>query len=225
MDQKLKNRFQEHAKDYDSIIDRVCPFYRQMITELTDALTEKMVFILEYGCGTGEITRAILEAQKKANITALDISDRMIAKAGEKCLEFEDRVTFIETDFTRYRTSRKYDAAVSSLAFHHLSEKDAEYTYDNLHAQLESGGILFVLDTFIEKDRYLAKRNHDYRIRMMQEKGLDEDFISEAERKRKDVNKRRAVLREVELIKKAGFASIDIISKQKETALIMAKKW
>jgi len=80
---------------------------------------------LELGCGTGRITLAIAEAGFR--VVGLDISERMLERANEKCAamspEVRERVQLVRGDMTDFDLGSKFGAILIPFRpFQHLLE-------------------------------------------------------------------------------------------------------
>jgi len=77
---------------------------------------------LEIGCGTGKNTVWLMEKTKQ--VTAIDLSEEMLAKAKEKITNH--RVQFIQADITTGWTFRNqfYDLVIFSLVLEHIEQID-----------------------------------------------------------------------------------------------------
>jgi ubiquinone/menaquinone biosynthesis C-methylase UbiE len=81
--------------------------------------------VLELGCGTGRITMAI--AQAGCRIVGLDVSGRMLEKAGEKRAhlgrETRERVQLVQGDMTQFDLGEKFRTVLIPFRpFQHLLE-------------------------------------------------------------------------------------------------------
>lgn len=78
---------------------------------------------LEIGCGTGKNTEYLLTISKQ--VTAVDLSDGMIAKAMQKIKS--DNVQFIQADITKDWTfaTKRYDLVIFSLVLEHIEDLNA----------------------------------------------------------------------------------------------------
>ena len=95
---------------------------------------------LEIGCGTGKNTAWLIE--KAAHITAVDLSEAMLAKAKEKITA--DRVHFVQADITKPWTfaTKQYDLVTFSLVLEHIEE--LEPVFAKASQSLCTGGYLYV---------------------------------------------------------------------------------
>ena len=84
-----------YARCYD-VIGRLEP-YRRMLREVIDEVPAAPGRVLDAGCGTGNLTRALLDARPgTAEVVAVDLSAAMLARARRK----NPRATHIRADLT-----------------------------------------------------------------------------------------------------------------------------
>lgn len=106
--------------------------------------------ILEIGCGTGNYTKALRAKFKEADITAVDISDKMISIAKNKLNP--ERTNFILADAENMSLPGKFDLVTSNASFQWFGDlNSALANYKKLLSK--DGRILFSLfgrDTFCE---------------------------------------------------------------------------
>jgi len=116
------SRFDKEASTWEEKPQRVA-----LAGEITKALREHIrldpaMHVLEYGCGTGMISRAISPQVKK--ITAMDTSPRMLdvlsQKAGEEKI---GNITPVCLDLTQNPApENRFDLVVSSMTLHHVAD-------------------------------------------------------------------------------------------------------
>ena len=96
--------------------------------------------VLEIGCGTGKNTAWFIEKAKE--ITAIDLSDKMLAKAKEK--NTSDKVHFKQADITFPWTfiDKQYDLISFSLVLEHIHNLD--HVFNEVSKSLRSGGYVYI---------------------------------------------------------------------------------
>jgi ubiquinone/menaquinone biosynthesis C-methylase UbiE len=97
-------------------------------------------YCLEIGCGTGKNTVWLME--KAATVTAVDLSEEMLAKAKEKITS--PGVTFVQADITEPWTfaTRQYDLVGFSLVLEHIEL--LQPAFEKAAAVLKPGGYLYI---------------------------------------------------------------------------------
>jgi trans-aconitate 2-methyltransferase len=98
--------------------------------------------LLDAGCGTGRLTRELLEALPHGQVVALDVSQNMI-DAARTYLEpdFGSRVEFVCCDLLDLPFEREFDGIFSTASFHWVLDHDR--LFRNLYRVLRPGGWLW----------------------------------------------------------------------------------
>ena len=97
--------------------------------------------LLDAGCGTGRLTRDLLEALPGGRVVALDVSQNMI-DAARAYLErdFVGRAEFVCCDLLDLPFDDEFDGVFSTASFHWVLDHDR--LFRNLHRALKPGGWL-----------------------------------------------------------------------------------
>jgi len=141
-------RFDDAAADWDEKPQRVA-LARRVAEAIQQAipLTGTMQ-VLEYGCGTGLVSRALSPHVQK--ITAVDTSPRMLEVLRQKA--GEEKISNIETlahDLTETPLpEQNFDLAISSMTLHHIP--DFETLLHRFFVTLKPGGYLALADLVSE---------------------------------------------------------------------------
>ncbi|WP_262696078.1 class I SAM-dependent methyltransferase [Kordiimonas aquimaris] len=106
--------------------------------------------VLEAGCGTGSLTRALARGLPNANITGVDIDPQALKIAQEK-LDDADIVKLIAANLlnlvdVKELSEKRFDHVVSSLVLHHLTTGQKHIVLKNLWALLNKDGKLTIVD-------------------------------------------------------------------------------
>ncbi len=110
--------------------------------------------IIEFGCGTGSISKLILPVSKK--LTLVDFSSDMLSLARKK-LPSKQGVEYIESNISNFDTNFKYDYAFSCIDVvnYITDEEELLRSLKNIYRILKSDGI-YVFDSktydFAEKE-------------------------------------------------------------------------
>ncbi len=103
--------------------------------------------VLEIGCGTGNLTRRLVE--RGAVVTAIDINPDMLAVARAKVHDMDAKVELLEMAAVevgdRFAAGR-FDAVAATLALSEMSEEEREYVLRAAHRVLRPSGRLVVAD-------------------------------------------------------------------------------
>jgi trans-aconitate 2-methyltransferase len=97
--------------------------------------------VLDAGCGTGRLTRDLLEALPRGRVFALDVSQNMIDAARAYLVpDFGDRVEFMTCDLLHMPFDERFDGIFSTASFHWVH--DHESLFRGLYRALRPGGWL-----------------------------------------------------------------------------------
>lgn len=147
------------TKDFDAGMRELMPYYDDMLEAVARCVPSKSCRILELGCGTGELSLKILNRCPDAQVIALDYSPRMIEFAGEKIVKAGyQQWKGIEADFgewvdnsEKFDIGTEFDACVSSLAIHHLSDEMKAKLFQRIGKSLKSGGCFWNADPVLSE--------------------------------------------------------------------------
>jgi ubiquinone/menaquinone biosynthesis C-methylase UbiE len=120
--------------------------YNQKIISLLDPVDDYRV--LDLGCGTGVLTRAIgakLDSQKGGVSIGIDAAAKMIAVARKKRETDTCRFEVVAAEQLPYEES-SFDAVVSSMFFHHIPLDLKKRSLAEARRVLRTGGKLIIAD-------------------------------------------------------------------------------
>ena len=120
--------------------------------------------IIDLGAGFGAVTQEILTRYPRAIVTCVDGSPEMMALARERLAPYGARVRFCLADLAdaswRNGLDAPFDAAVSALAIHHLTDDRKRALYREVFDLLCLGGLFLNNDLVAAppalKDRFEA---------------------------------------------------------------------
>ncbi len=210
----LKEHFNNAASEYDNLIRKTLVNYNEMIETLIYAIPDnKSPKVLDLGCGTGNITKKVLERFPEAEVTCLDISDKMIEIAKEKLSEY-DNINYIIGDFTVVDIEDKYDAIISSLALHHIPTNEGKKEmYEHIYDALKVGGVFYNADVIKPNSSYNEKLNERMSDKYMQKEGATIEEMQDHKQKRESNDIPVTLVTHFRLLEEAGFEEIDVIWK------------
>jgi trans-aconitate 2-methyltransferase len=93
--------------------------------------------VLDAGCGTGNVTRALYERLPRGRVVAVDAAPSMVAEARER---LPPDVDVRQADLLELELDEPVDAVLSTATFHWVP--DHERLFRKLHAALAPGGRL-----------------------------------------------------------------------------------
>lgn len=150
----MRREFDREADMYDRTAVASMPGYSNlhwMLSRGIPYLATRAFRLLELGVGTGTLTELLLSEFPHARITGIDISPKMIARARAKLKRFGDRVELIAGPLEQFR-AEPYDAVVSALAIHHLSDAEKWRLFRRIYRCLGPGGYFGDGDDHLPED-------------------------------------------------------------------------
>ncbi len=100
--------------------------------------------VLDVGCGTGEFERLVLADHPTQKITGVDISDKMLAIAKQKCHAYPNVSFQIARASALPFANDNFDVVVSANSFHYFDDPDA--ALGEMKRVLKPDGIVVILD-------------------------------------------------------------------------------
>ena len=126
------------ASQYDTNNNKTRDLEATALREILSAIPYDTV--LEVGCGTGKNTVFLLEKAKQ--VTAIDLSNEMLAKAKEKIKA--NHVEFLQTDIRNEWsfTDQLYDLISCSLVLEHIQNLD--FIFKEMAKKLKRNGYVYI---------------------------------------------------------------------------------
>jgi trans-aconitate 2-methyltransferase len=122
------------ATTYDRISDPQVAMAGPVLDRLPLAGGET---VLDAGCGSGRVTRLLLDRLPRGHVVAVDAAPSMVEEARAA---LGDRATVLQSDLQELSVPEPVDAAFSNAVFHWVP--DHQLLFDRLFAALEPGGRL-----------------------------------------------------------------------------------
>jgi len=221
---KVREQFDKISKKYDSERRILIPCYDDFYSigiewlEFKDSAPK----ILDLGAGTGIFSQFLLQKYPQAEMTLLDFSEDMLSIARER-FEGMENVSFQVADMTTFEPRQKYDAVISSLAIHHLSDEDKQRLYKKIYGMLNEDGF-FVNAEQVKGDTdcidsFYTQRRH----RRLESSTLDKEAV-EASYERNKLDKCVSASQQLEWFRGAGFKEADCPFKYYIFAVLMGIK-
>ncbi len=149
------------TRDWDgAAYDRISAPQEQWATVTLDRLElEGDETVLDAGCGSGRVTRLLLDRLPRGRVLAVDAAPSMVEQARQN---LDDRATVWQSDLLELEVPERVDAAFSNAVFHWVPDHDALFA--RLHAALKPAGQLVAqcgghgnIERFHERARQVAR--------------------------------------------------------------------
>lgn len=154
MGNEFVDLFDRWAQSYDSTVSGLDEEYKDVFenyeTILQEVASRVDGFIIEFGPGTGNLTKRLLSKQN-TTVLAVEPSEKMREKANLKV----PKANIVHGDFLQFPTPKqKVDGIVSTYAFHHLTDEEKLIALKRYHSLLQDNGKIVFADTVFLNDAY-----------------------------------------------------------------------
>ena len=211
MANSVRHAFDLAAEDYDRTRRRLVPgfddFYRAAI-DLIQFPHDSQIKVLDLGAGTGLLAAFVAYSFPQARITMVDISSEMLERARARFELGGERFRFEVSDYGVDPIHEKYDAVVSALSIHHLSDDQKRSLFARIHRALNDGGVFVNAEQCRGATPERHRFHHERWITRVRELGVDDrDLAVALDRMKFD---RAATLEDqLQWLSEAGFRDID----------------
>lgn len=162
---------------------------------------------LDLGCGTGILTKLLLQRFSNAHVKGFDITKQMLEEYKLNLQEFKHQVEAIKGDFKTDFFGLNYDIILTGLTLHHLNAEQRKKIFQKIYNSLAPDGIFVTRDIIVgesiqDTNKLYEKwkkfmRENDENAEAWYQKHLEKDFpqsITELTSWLKDVGFSRVTL-------------------------------
>jgi trans-aconitate 2-methyltransferase len=213
-----------NTADFDAGIRQLLPKYDEMLEAIALCIPTTAKKIIDLGCGTGELSLKLLQRCPEAMIMGMDYSARMLdfASIKTKAAGYSDRWSGIEMDFGDWATDEesgyigvKFDACVSSLAIHHLSDEMKLALFKCVTKVLKPGGFFWNADPILPENEQLAEIYQNVRENWAKQQGTTLEQVrnkigTSRDRGYSSQDRLATLEAHLQMLKEAGFNSVAI---------------
>jgi tRNA (cmo5U34)-methyltransferase len=224
MDKEVKEQFDIVAKEYDSQRKYLVPCFEDFYNIAAEVvvLQGNSVEILDLGAGTGILSYHIYQKYNYAKCTLVDISEEMLNIARQRFKNLSN-INYMVTDYVKCDFQNKYDAVVSALSIHHLTDADKQKVFNKVYDVLKEGGIFVNADQVLGTCEDTEEINRKNWIKRIEGSPLSAEEKNSAY-KRMELDKMSALDKNIEMLKNSGFRKVEVFYKYYNFAVIYASK-
>lgn len=149
------------SNEYTDMLDRAVPKYREMLWLMLHYIPAnfKPKRILELGSGTGNLTELVLEKFPDAEITVVDISEKILDECKAR-FQSSNSINYCQYDFKEIEFEiASFDLILSSIAIHHIEDVDKQILFRKINSYLKPKGIFTYLDQCMGETTEIYQKN------------------------------------------------------------------
>jgi len=217
---EIRDRFDNDVERFSNLetgqaatID--APLAMELITQAAYESTENIQNVLDIGCGAGNNTVKLAQYTSPFNSDLVDLSLPMLEKAKERVASVcSGKVQIFQGDFREISLpGQMYDVILAAAVLHHLrDEQDWEKAFQKIYDLTAPGGSVWVTDlVFHETESVQSLMWNRYGKYLLSIGGADyrDTVFGYIEKE----DSPRPVTYQLELLRKVGFAHVELLHK------------
>ena len=139
--------FHGFTKLYDAVVRTTMPEKAFKMALMVQAGIQPGFKVLDFGCGTGTLTKLTAEAHQEASIIGVDVDANILGIAKNKVGKTASNVQLELYDGNKLPyDDASFDRVISSLVFHHLSKDQKQNAFSEIYRVLRPQGELHIAD-------------------------------------------------------------------------------
>ena len=191
------------------------PLTMELCTEAARYINPAATELLDIGCGAGNYTLKMLSKVPGLNCTLNDLSMPMLEKARERVSkETRGKITIVQDDMRNLDLADEhFDIVLAAATLHHLrDDSDWELVFTKIYSALKPGGSLWISDLITQESSSINRLFEDKYGAYLETLGGPEyrqkvfDYIDYEDTP-------RSLNYQLDLLKKVGFSSTEILHK------------
>lgn len=218
--EEIRQRFDDDVERFSNLetgqqatID--APLAMELITQAAASNNPDAEDILDIGCGAGNNTLKLLEQLPDLNCDLIDLSLPMLKRAEARIkAQSLGRIRTLQEDFRNADLpSENYDIVVAAAVFHHLrNDDDWETTFQKIYDITAPGGSVWITDLVTHENeavhQMMWNRYGDY-LESIGGPDYREKVFAYIDKE----DSPRPVTYQLELLRKSGFETVEILHK------------
>lgn len=213
--EKMSNFFTSRADMYDEHMLNDVEGCKEGYKKMALLVPTECKKLLDLGCGTGLELDEIFRLNPCISVTGIDLTKAMLDKLREK--HGDKALNLICGDYFEVPFGMDvFDCAVSFQTMHHFKKDKKLSLYKKLYEGLTDSGVYIECDYMVltqaEEDHWFSENE-----RLRKEQGIVGDEFYHYDTP-------CSVDNQTELLKKAGFSSVEQVFRMENTTMLVAKK-
>lgn len=205
--------FDRTAATYDAARAKLIPPYERFygsVVELIPFVPSAPIRILDLGAGTGLLSAFIRARFPNARLHLVDLVASMLERARKRL--GAENITYAVLNYGAAPLPASPDgpwnAIVSALSIHHLTDDAKRSLFRRIHPALAPGGVFVNAEQVAGPTPELTRRYHAQWLKQIRERGATDKEIAEAEY-RMQADLCSSVEDQLQWMREAGFSDAD----------------
>ena len=216
--------FDDQAATYRGPREKLIPQMDRFYGSVPEAVglvgREGPLRILDLGAGTGMLSAVVAESFPEARFTLFDSSPRMLEQARDLLGEKAEVVT---GDMYQGIPEGPWDAVISALAIHHMTDEGKKSVYEAVFSGLRPGGIFVNAEHVLGETPAMQDYYAEWHRWQAFEKGLNEaEWKETVERMSHD--HLTPLSTQLEWLSEIGFTHVDVLLKDHGFAVFTGRR-
>jgi tRNA (cmo5U34)-methyltransferase len=221
------------AEVFDDMLDRSIPLYQEqqrMIGEIAAEFAEPESNVYDLGCSTGitlaSLGTAIAAAGKEATLIGVDYSQSMLTRAEQRFVGLPERQRpqLVLADLNRGCVIENASVVVLNLTLQFIRPLYRDTLIRRIAEGLNDSGCLILMEKVLCNDSLLNRMFIKFYYEMKRRNGYSDTEISKKREALENVLIPYRIEENVELLKRNGFAEVDVFFRWYNFAGMVAVK-
>jgi tRNA (cmo5U34)-methyltransferase len=206
-------RFSNLETGQSATID--APLSLALIAEAASRVAPNASSLLDVGCGAGNYSLKILERLPNLDVTLIDLSRPMLDRALERVgRATSGKVTILQGDVRELQIGEgQFDIICAAAVLHHLRETEEWHrVFTKFYDSLRAGGSLWISDLIEHSDprvQALMWERYGAYLSQLKDDAYRDHVFSYIARE----DSPRPLMFQLDLLRKVGFAGVEILHK------------
>lgn len=223
----IRSTFSAQSREYDAQVARIIPRYEEMLDVLVSCVSPlqgQRIRAIDLGCGTGAVSRRLLDSCPGMELTCLDMAEGMLDIARQRLAGCVD-VRYVLADLYEFEFDGPYDVVVSSLALHHIvTDEDKKALYQRIFDALLPRGSFYNADIVLGSDAQTQalymERWRSFLVQTFSEEEVDNALMPRYYREDSPAR----LLDHMRWLGEVGFREVDVVWKNYNCAVYGGRK-
>ncbi len=146
-----EDRYLTLARIYVPLYDILVKSIVSAVKEESERLNKTPFYVLDVGCGVGNIAYEILKSVTSAYLTGIDVEENMIKASKQRLDPYlrEGRAFIKQLDVLELSEKEKYDVVYTNLVLHNLPLDNKKEALKKIYETLRTQGLFIWGDTIV----------------------------------------------------------------------------